>query len=77
MCTNVCVVCFKVSSHCPNRGLLEQFFGSPDALSQLPDTVIRLGLSISSAEESGAVSAIKTGQRLDHLREWRGKELLG
>ena len=72
--TNACVVCSKVSSHCPNRGLLWEFYGSLDAVSQLPDTVTKLGLSISSAEESRAVSALKTWQRVYHLREWREKK---
>ena len=74
---NASVMCSKVSSHCPNRCLLRYFFGSPDAVSQLPDTVTQLGLSISSAKESKQVSALKTWQKLNTLREWREKRVAG
>ena len=46
-------------------------------MSQLPDTVTFLGLSISSAEESRAVSALKTWQGLDTLSEWREMGVAG
>ena len=74
---NASVVCSKVSSHCPNRCLLEYFFGSPDAVSQLPDTVTALGLPISSAKESKQLNALKTWQGLYYLREWREKRVAG
>ena len=74
---NASVMCSKVSSHCPNRCLLDAFFGSPDAVSQLPDTVTVLGLSISSAEESKQLNAPKTWQELTILREWREKRVAG
>ena len=68
----MCSLVFKIA---PNRCQLDDFFGSPDAVSQLPDTVSELGLSISSAEESRVVSALKTWKGLRSLGEWREKRI--